>query len=359
MASAQKRVNLAQTYRNFNVEVPEKDLVGSTHLPHLNAKEFQLRISDPVQNVTPQEFHESFDVNPSGNVVVAINDYRTRFLVGHFWGFRSIQDYKEQRKHLKITKPVTNTPVNVIRFIQDSLVALGRAGGTVELWSTNESMEGYFLVDQRNQHIGSVLDLDVFRESRSHIVTVDAEACIKIWEVNLVDAICVNTFRNAHGGAIGSVATRPGSDNIFATASRDRSALLWDYRLSTKPASGLYGKHNTSLTAIAWTMDGEKEESSVVKVGDSAGTVLTIDIRKPNEVVQEVSAFRRPVKRINATKGKFAFCGHTNALKMYSNDDSLILEDTSSEDFVRDVAFNAGKVIGLCWDGNVVEKDDV
>lgn len=174
-----------------------------------------------------------------------------------------------------------------------------------------------------------------------------------------MDVVSTSTFRHAHGGAITGVSTRPGSDDVFVTASRDKSSCLWDLRLASRPASGLLQKHKNALTAVCWSLgdSGEQEESCVVKLGDAAGSILTVDVRKANEVVQEVSAFERPVKRIRATKGKFAVCGHTNSFKVFNNDDQLILEDASSQDFVRDITFQGDKVLSLCWDGNIVEKD--
>lgn len=192
-------------FRDLGSEPAEEELSTNTQFPHLNTKEYLRRMKNPEDSTTAQEFHESFDINLAGKTVVAINDYRTRFWVGHFWGYETTEDYKQRGNNPREHKPITTSPINVIRFIQDNLVrltfksfpkrlsnlspffqiALGRVTGTVEVWSTNTSVEGYFPIDQKNEHIGSVLDIDVFlkhegENKNSLIVSVDSEACIKV-----------------------------------------------------------------------------------------------------------------------------------------------------------------------------------
>ncbi|XP_059622136.1 methylosome protein WDR77-like [Phlebotomus argentipes] len=353
MASHVRRVNLAHMYANMEPEPDDAELPTNTQFPQLNTREYNLRMNNPAESTAFQEFHECLDINEAGHVVVAINDYRSRFWVGHFWAYKDLQDFLEREKMPpNMQKPITRAPINVIKLFDDHLVFLGRATGTVEVWSLSSSMQEC-LVDYRNEHVGSVQEIDFF--SKTQAVSVDNEACIKIWDVNYMQARTSNTFRYAHGNAITGVSVRPGSEDTFATVARDKSALLWDLRIMGKPASGLLQNHSEALMAISWIL--EEEGSFVVKLGDAAGSVLTVDTRKPNEIVQEISAFQQSVKRIRRTKGKYAVCGHTNAFKVFQNNDQLLYEDSSSLDFVRDVAFHGNKVVSLSWDGKIVDKD--
>ncbi|GAB0092465.1 hypothetical protein DMENIID0001_074580 [Sergentomyia squamirostris] len=358
MGAPKERANLVEMFRDLGNEPNDAELPTNTHFPHLNTREYMLRMTDPGQNTDPQEFHECFDINRPGNVVMAINDYRTRFQVGHFWGFQSVKAFKERGSAPPPGEriPITNPPITALKFVQDGLIALGRTTGTIETWSTNPSMNGYFPVDHKNEHVGIIMDLDVFSKTRSKIVSVDNAACIKLWNVNFLDVESTHTFHHAHGDSITGVSTRPGSDDIFVSVSRDRSALIWDRRQALKPASGMLQKHKEHLTAVAWVLDSGQEETHLMKVGDNSGSILTLDMRNPNEIIKEISAFNRPVKRIKCSEGFYAVCGLTNIFKIYNINDQLITEDTSMTDFIRDVVFHGKKVVSLCWNGEIIEK---
>lgn len=113
--------------------------------------------------------------------------------------------------------------------------------GSIQLWSTKSEarqIDGYclFLIGRRDEHVGSITDLDIFSSERTKSVTVSSDACIKIWNMGGADLTSINTMRNTHADNISGVSTSHSLENTFATCSRDKTALLWDTR-EIRPAT--------------------------------------------------------------------------------------------------------------------------
>lgn len=96
----------------------DANLPSNSTYPNLNSREYLNR--NPDESMSLQKYHDTFDVNSLGNVVLGCNDYTTRMWTGSVWGFDSVSDYGDQERasyKLRCTANVTN-----VKYVEDNMV---------------------------------------------------------------------------------------------------------------------------------------------------------------------------------------------------------------------------------------------
>lgn len=117
--SNMKRVNMVDMFSYPDSYQPPEDahLAANSHYPNLNSREY-LNL-DVDESLKIQKYHDIFEVNQLGNVVLGCNDYTARIWSGSFWGFDRIANYgsEDASYKLRCKSNVTN-----VKYVEDNMV---------------------------------------------------------------------------------------------------------------------------------------------------------------------------------------------------------------------------------------------
>ncbi|KAF5287316.1 hypothetical protein FQR65_LT02189 [Abscondita terminalis] len=166
---------------------------------------------------------------------------------------------------------------------------------------------------------------------------------VSIWDLQNESVTCpVEEYKNIHTNIIKSVITKPNDNFIFATASLDRKACIWDTRMKV-PATVVYQNEFSGLTSIAW----DPKQSEFIVVGSVAGDIYGIDVRQPKEFKSYRHCFNGSIHRTKFnTTGKLAVCGDSSQVYVLEPEDTfqIVYEKSDYTNYIR----------GLCWYNTVL-----
>lgn len=116
-----KRVNMVDMFSYPDSYQPPDDahLAANSQYPNLNSREYlNLEVDETLKL---QKFHDIFEVNQLGNVVLGCNDYTTRIWNGSIWGFNSLAEYgnEDASYKLRCKANVTN-----VKYVEDNMVKI-------------------------------------------------------------------------------------------------------------------------------------------------------------------------------------------------------------------------------------------
>lgn len=226
-------------------------------------------------------------------------------------------------------------PLNPGRFM------LGLDSGGVEMIQlAQEEPRLLDTVFYRRDHDSGVTSLALSPDGR-WLASTGWDYAIKVWDMTSME--CSKTYVAAHCDAVWKVvfSTDP---NVFLTCSKDRKVKSWDLRLS-KPATVL-GDDACGPTTLDW----QPLSASSYAVGHLSGSVVTRDLRQPNQDVLQVELADRPLHRI-------IFCPETPSLLAACADDSIVrvVDVSKAEDnIIYSSEEHTEFVRGLCWTGEYV-----
>ncbi|KAK4872625.1 hypothetical protein RN001_014654 [Aquatica leii] len=166
---------------------------------------------------------------------------------------------------------------------------------------------------------------------------------VSIWNIeNESVANPFEDYKNVHTNTVKSITVKPSDDYLFATASLDRKACIWDTRMMI-PATVLYQNEFSGLTSIAWN----PQQTDFVTVGSQGGDLYSFDIRQPREFRSYHHCFDASIHRIKFNNsGYLAVCGDTSKV--------LVLEPEHSYRIVLKKADHDGVARGLGWYQNTL-----
>ncbi|XP_049537159.1 protein valois [Anopheles darlingi] len=338
-----RAVDLAQAYQTPpSYKPPEslEELAKCTDYPNTNSTHYQLKDPEPRPDNKLQSMYELVTVNATGHTIVAGNDYKSRRWAGSFCGWESATDIGDEEK-ASFGRQCESAVTALCYTMNDSLFVLGNDRGSIELWSTGNSIRGpgysLYLVDNRYEHIGAITALDVFRGDDSHVISGSTDGCIKVWDYSEGDLHSSHTFHQAHTSFITSLATDTTQPSLAVSCSNDRSTLLWDLR-ELKPAKALFEGHDVPFSTVRWT--DEANWNRLVAVGDVAGRVHFIDVRQPNVFLETVSCFDRKIQRISFHGKRFAVLANAPEVKFYDEHSKEIHVEQSATNYVRDLVWD-------------------
>uniref|UniRef100_A0AAG5DE40 WD repeat-containing protein 55 homolog n=1 Tax=Anopheles atroparvus TaxID=41427 RepID=A0AAG5DE40_ANOAO len=349
-----KRVDMVSAYKepaSYRPPATKEELTNSTEYPNMNSREYRLTEAVQLPDGKLCPFIDHMASNAAGQVMVAANQYTSRQWGGSVCAWESAADVLQEDKvsfSLRCEAFVT-----ALCYTQDDLLfLLGNDRGSIELWSTNCSVRGpgysLYQVDQRHEHIGAITAMDIFHGEDRHVISGSKDGCLKLWDYSEGDLHSTNTLHQAHSGPITGVATDGTQSSLAVSCSRDRSALLWDFR-EMKPATALYEQHDAAFTALRWT--DETSWNRLVALGDEAGRVFFIDVRQPNVFLETIECFDRKVHKLSFHGKYFAVLGNTLEVKFFDADSKQIHVEHSASNYVRDIVWDqsATDKAVCCW----------
>ncbi|KAG8039889.1 hypothetical protein G9C98_000618 [Cotesia typhae] len=204
-----------------------------------------------------------------------------------------------------------------------------------------------------------------FLDDKKFLVTEDS-GVLQVLEVvkapeTLTPGIQCTGYVCQHDDSITSTITcvdvMPKNDWIFGSTSLDCEAILWDLR-QPKPSSCLHKKEGNGLTSLAW----DKTNENNVAIGSQSGSVSLIDIRSPDTVICEITAFPRQVHRLRYHPEKnnwLAGCCDDTTVKVLDPTQhlSLIYQDLRHKDFVRGLAWRKDELLTCSWDDTILNHE--
>jgi WD40 repeat protein len=240
MTHHKKRVSLIDMFSCPESYKPPDDagLATCTEYPNQNSREYRKKLVD--QSPTCLPFFETADINDAGHFVLGTNNYRARIWNGWGWGFELAEDVGDAKKGVYMFH--TNGSITNMKFVEDNIFLMSNAVGQIDLWSTRtvansvDSNYCLFNIGSRNEHTSIVTGLDIL-PGKTKAVSGARDGSLKVWDMGQADLHSIQTYHGAHSGEVTAVTTCGTAESVFATASRDRSLLIWDYR-QPRPATG-------------------------------------------------------------------------------------------------------------------------
>uniref|UniRef100_A0A1Q3EZI1 Putative wd40 repeat in seven bladed beta propellers n=1 Tax=Culex tarsalis TaxID=7177 RepID=A0A1Q3EZI1_CULTA len=349
-----KRMNMIEMFTDppeYRPPATVEEMSGSVDYPNLNSQQYRMT-RKPISPTVLNPCLELASRNSAGQVILVGNNYMGRRWDSSFYGWENAADIPDQSK--ACFKRQCKYSITAFRFTQDpNLFLLGSDKGSVELWSTRNPArgDGYSLyqVDVQSEHIEAVSAMDLFHGEENKLATGSHDGCIKVW-VYGADLASITTMTYAHTDEITALSTNPNGPSTFATASLDRSALLWDLR-KPRPATALFAKHPFAFTAAYWTT--KTEANGIVALGDAAGGVHFVDTRQPNVFLHSTKVFNKKIHKISFNGTYFAVLGNTNRAKFYEGSQFDLLHESTppASNYLRDVLWDKpgpGQT-GACW----------
>ncbi|XP_055301987.1 protein valois [Sitodiplosis mosellana] len=328
-------------------EPHDTELDGSTQFPNLNSIEFRSRKNDDGVALLP--FYELLEANEDQSIILlATNSYNQRLWNGAVFGYGKFDDIG--KPNTGIIKLPFDSNVTGIGWTGKTMVVFTTATGTIQFWSLQSEIRqqnGYnlFQVSKKTEHFGLISGFTLFDgDKKDKAVTGSTDGCLKIWKLGACDIISEQTYRYAHKAAITGVSSKPNSDDLFATTSRDHSLSIWDLR-SKMPLVNCFKNEDFANTACLWAQPQNNGVDNLF-VGEDSGKMHILDPRKLNEYVVTQTLFERPIYKFRLSPSKKSLCilGQTNTLKVVSmtTGAETIYTDSTACDYVRDV----------CWINN-------
>lgn len=312
-----------------------------TQYPNVNT--FQYR-QKPVEHETKLwPFIQCFARNSEGTVILGTNSYQTRIWNGSLYAFDDVvEDQPQFETRESVFKARTETPVSVLKFIDDTMFMMGDTDGCLTLFSTKSVMREtdqskycLFSIGRKTEHKSLVSCLDIFREKRQKAVSGDSDGCLLTWDLASSDLNSIDTIRFAHCDAINAVATALDNDDCFVTASDDKNLLHWDMR-DPRPSSALLESHAFQLKAVEYLNENQ------VLVGDRAGIVYVIDTKMPKEIVFQQEILYRPIHQFFVNGQNVIMLGDSNHLhvQQFNGTEMISLLDViEAPNFLRAAAW--------------------
>lgn len=325
-------------FKTPNSYQPPEDttaLASNTYYPNLNSRDYAKRPHNRQLRIHPA--WECVAVNVDGTYALATNKLTGREWSSSLWGF-------ERREHIGVEKKSIyklqcHSLISAMHFVAKNILLISFHSGCVQLWSTRtevRSINPYclFMIGERYEHTHPILCLEKFNADPNKAITGGKDCMLKIWDMGKAELTSVNTLRHAHSDVITGIATSLSQPNIFATCSLDKCTLLWDDR-QARPATAIYDNHTDCFKACAWATNAISPDEKIIHLGDEDGKILTCDIRKPNEYIEQFTYNDKPVRKIIPRGSRLAVIGDSNNVKAFDGD-VQIYESSEPRNFVRD-----------------------
>lgn len=323
---------------------PPKDneLDGSSQFPNLNSIEFRYRHSDVGITLLP--FYEIMAANEDQTtILLATNSYSQRLWNGTVFGYGRFDDIG--KPDAALIRLSLDSNVTGMSFVQNAMVLFATANGSIQLWSTQSQIRkenGYslFQIAKKTEHVGMITSFSILGDSNTtKAVTGSTDGCLKVWELTPCDVVSEQTYRLAHKDIITDISSKPMSNDLFATCSRDRFLSIWDKR-SQKPMVNRCKNPDYANTACFWLKNNGIEN---LYLGDDTGTMYIYDPRNLNEHLLSKTMFDRPVYKFrqNPSGKLLAVLGQTNELAVIdtTRNAETVYTDASATDYVRDICW--------------------
>lgn len=329
----------------------DKELDGSTQFPNLNSIEFRNRQNG--NDIVLLPFFEELEANEDQTLILlSTNSYNQRLWNGTIFGYGKFSDIGQQNADL--IKVSFDSNVTGMRFVDKTMVLFTTASGSIQLWSTQSEIrqkDGFslFQVAKKTEHFGLINGFTVLDGAKKDkAVTGSTDGCLKVWQLASCDLVSEKTFRYAHKESITDISSKPQSDDLLATCSRDRLLSIWDLR-SSAPLVNSCKNDEFANTACLWTKINGVEN---LILGDDSGTMYIYDPRKLDQYLVTQNIFERPIYkfRLNPSKKLLCVLGQTNTLKVVSTTmpgAETVYTNSSASDYVRDA----------CWINNKNEEE--
>ncbi|KAI8118758.1 Protein valois [Lucilia cuprina] len=341
----------------------ETDLADNTHYPNLNSRDYAKRPLN--QNVRMYGAWECIAISTKcddekGNIAIATNKLSGRNWLGSLWAFEKSQ-VKNDKNSMDMStacyKLESPAIINCIKFVEPNTLLLGFNSGRLQLWSIQSDVclpkNPYcpFLTGDECEHMKPITCLTGFKTNVHKAATGSKDGVLKIWDMGKGDLNPQQSYSYAHMDSITGLTSSPTNDAIFTTCSLDKSCLLWDDR-ETRPAIALYNEHNVRFKTVNWALD---PQDNCVYLGDESGNVLTIDTRKPKELLNKTQYFDRPIRKISPNGENLAVVADSNCIKVAKScSNEIFYENNKSQHFIRDCAWlTSDELVTVGYEGKL------
>ncbi|KAF2905229.1 hypothetical protein ILUMI_00953 [Ignelater luminosus] len=221
------------------------------------------------------------------------------------------------------------------KFIASNKVILAEDNSCLKLLTIKDNGNPTLLCEEVLKTNDRVEQMSVW--NNTHKVLACADSTVLIADMQSSSLNPVTEFKDFHTQFVTSVDVNKNQVNLFASASIDRKACIWDDRMSIT-ASVLYQNEFSGLTSINWN----QIHPECLVVGNESGDIYSLDIRQPNEVLCSHSCFNTRIHRsVFNNSGYLAVCGDTCELLILNGNDNLNVIYKSSD--------HSGFVRGLAW----------
>lgn len=293
---------------------------------------------------------EVIQCHPDGGILLGASSLTGRYWLGSLWYYQHPEvapDVEKCTAGVQLEAGLSDA-----RWVAHSKVFVGLDTGGVALWELTDNFNTFIQQHSCTEHDDLVSSVCVCVGSRQ-AVSASHDRSIKVWDLESLKS--THTF-TAHTDHIHSIDSHPTEPDIFLSASRDGSILMWDIR-KQKPATRIEKSPLESLpTCVTW----QPGQSHVFGVGSEEGQVVVKDSRAAVCSSVSFSPHRRAVTRLQFSQNK------NSLLASVSEDCSVAVtsvnEETSSQvysssahhDFVQGISWSGDHRLYTCgWDARV------
>ncbi|XP_014248239.1 methylosome protein 50-like [Cimex lectularius] len=290
---------------------------------------------------------EFVEISDDGYLLLGASNLVVQTWDGSVWYFNDADLAPDNTKALSGHGVSSAVPCGQFLDSREKVI-VGEDYGVLSLYSvtTFENSSVHFMLQMScSQHEGWISSLSV-TPSKAKTVTGGSDLLLNLLDNGTM--VSEIMYPVAHSKLITGVQFSIDED-VFASCSLDRSALLWDYRQS-KPALGLYESNEVGLTSLSWKNKNE------IAVGSQGGKIFLVDIRTLNRLY-EAQIQRKPVHKIVFNNdGLLATCCDSNVVTVWdSNSNEIRYQNDLHTGLVRGLAWHpiSGKLYSCGFDKNV------
>jgi len=306
------------------------------------------RVLTPSKTPVSYDYLYFVDINEKGELIVGSSNVNGAYWEGTLYHYKNgAAAITEQYSSYYISA----SSIADAKFIKNSnRVVTAEDSGHLRVLAINDGepkikWKDFFITDARIEQLATW--------NTGHKVLSCGDTSITLWDVENTNTNPVEEFKDYHTELVTSVDVNKNEYNIFASASIDRRACIWDDRLKM-PATVLYQNEFSALTSIVWN----PAQPEYVVVGSQGGDIYNMDIRQPKDFVDFYHCFDAYVNRAAfSNSGNLAVCGDTSTILVLNNKDNfkIIYTNNDHSAYVRGVAWFEETMYSCGFDKKIIK----
>jgi WD40 repeat protein len=211
-----------------------------------------------------------------------------------------------------------STPINSVAFSKDTdskLVALASDDTNIVVYNVPENRQ-LATLEGHQKWVTEV----VFSPHNKYLVSGSGDKTVRIWDIptGLISETKVSSGSTispqrtleVHGGPVNSVASSPTDCGLFASASEDRTVMIWN--IETKETKPILTGHSEAVNSIAFSPDGQLLASAS---DDGTVRLWNVELGVPYGVFKGHSSWIRDISF--SSDGQLASASDDKTIKIW------------------------------------------